>query len=47
MISSPISACRLKAGRTRPLCPFPKIAKWDGKGPTDEAASFTCEAPGQ
>ncbi|WP_167334900.1 tannase/feruloyl esterase family alpha/beta hydrolase [Mesorhizobium loti] len=34
-----------KAGRTRPLCAFPKVAKWDGKGPTDDAASFACEAP--
>lgn len=34
-----------KAGRTRPLCAFPKVAKWDGKGSTDDAASFTCEAP--
>ncbi len=34
-----------KAGRTRPLCPFPRTAKWDGKGSTDDAASFTCEAP--
>jgi feruloyl esterase len=36
-----------KARRTRPLCAFPKIAKWDGKGPTDDAASFACEAPGK
>jgi pimeloyl-ACP methyl ester carboxylesterase len=36
-----------KAGRTRPLCAFPKIAKWDGKGSTDDAASFACEAPGK
>ncbi|MDK2762297.1 MAG: tannase/feruloyl esterase family alpha/beta hydrolase [Sphingopyxis sp.] len=36
-----------KAGRTRPLCAFPKVAKWDGKGSTDAAASFVCEAPGQ
>lgn len=35
-----------KALRTRPLCPFPKVAKWDGKGSTDEAASFACEAAG-
>lgn len=34
-----------KAGRTRPLCPFPKVAKWDGKGSTDDAASFACEVP--
>lgn len=34
-----------KAGRTRPLCAFPKIAKWDGKGSTEDAGSFACEAP--
>ncbi|MDO9361926.1 MAG: tannase/feruloyl esterase family alpha/beta hydrolase [Sphingopyxis sp.] len=36
-----------KAGRTRPLCPFPKVAKWDRKGSTDTAESFVCEAPGK
>jgi feruloyl esterase len=36
-----------KAGRTRPLCAFPKVAKWDGKGSVDDAASFACEAPAQ
>lgn len=36
-----------KAGRTRPLCPFPKVARWDGKGSTDDAESFTCEGPGK
>lgn len=36
-----------KAQRTRPLCAFPKVAKWDGKGSTDDAASFVCEAPGK
>ena len=36
-----------KAQRTRPLCPFPKVAKWDGKGSADVAASFACEAPGK
>jgi len=29
--------------RTRPLCPFPKVAKYSGDGNTDEAASFSCE----
>lgn len=28
--------------RTRPLCPFPQTAQWDGKGDTDDADSFTC-----
>lgn len=31
--------------RTRPLCAYPKVATWDGKGSTDEAASFSCKVP--
>ena len=27
---------------TRPLCPFPQVAKYDGVGDTTNAASFTC-----
>ncbi|MGJ5177494.1 tannase/feruloyl esterase family alpha/beta hydrolase [Bradyrhizobium oligotrophicum] len=27
---------------TRPLCVFPKIAKYNGSGSTDDAANFTC-----
>lgn len=34
-----------KPVRTRPLCAYPKVAKWTGSGSTDEAASFTCVAP--
>jgi feruloyl esterase len=33
-----------KVDRTRPLCPFPKVAKWNGSGTTDEAANFSCAA---
>jgi feruloyl esterase len=29
---------------TRPLCPYPAIAKWTGKGNTNEATSFACVA---
>jgi len=29
--------------RTRPLCPYPQSAYWDGKGNPDDAASFTCK----
>ncbi len=32
-----------KTLRTRPLCAYPKVAQWDGKGPTDQAASFSCK----
>lgn len=34
-----------KRGRTRPLCPYPQIAKYTGSGSTDEAANFRCSAP--
>jgi feruloyl esterase len=28
--------------RTRPLCPYPKVARYNGQGSTDEAANFAC-----
>lgn len=31
--------------RTRPLCPYPEIASYDGTGSTDEAGNFSCRAP--
>ncbi len=30
--------------RTRPLCPYPKVAVYRGAGSTDDAASFVCDA---
>jgi feruloyl esterase len=36
---------RGKADRTRPLCPYPQIAKYNGSGNTDDAANFSCVAP--
>jgi feruloyl esterase len=30
--------------RTRPLCPYPLVAKYKGIGSTDDAASFVCSA---
>jgi hypothetical protein len=30
--------------RTRPLCPYPQVAKYKGSGSTDEAANFVCAA---
>ena len=32
--------------RTRPLCAYPQEARYSGKGSTDEAANFSCVAPG-
>lgn len=31
--------------RTRPLCPYPQVAVYRGRGSVDDAASFRCEAP--
>lgn len=31
--------------RTRPLCPFPQVAEYDGRGDPDNAASFICVVP--
>jgi feruloyl esterase len=30
--------------RTRPLCPFGQVAKWNGSGSSDDAANFACVA---
>jgi feruloyl esterase len=27
---------------TRPLCPYPLVAKWKGSGSTTDAANFVC-----
>ena len=43
-----IEAARIvdgKAVRTRPLCPFPQVARYKGSGSIDEAANFTCVKP--
>jgi feruloyl esterase len=31
--------------RTRPLCPYPQVAKYSGSGSQNDAANFTCKAP--
>jgi feruloyl esterase len=31
--------------RTRPLCPYPRVAVYRGSGSTDAAANFVCKAP--
>jgi feruloyl esterase len=43
-----IIASRISNGaatRTRPLCPFPQVAKYKGTGSTDDAANFSCAMP--
>jgi hypothetical protein len=32
----------MRKGRTRPLCAFPKTARYKGSGSTDDAANFEC-----
>lgn len=43
-----ITASRVSAGvttRTRPLCPYPQVARYKGSGSTDDASSFSCVNP--
>jgi feruloyl esterase len=45
-----VSAAHLTGGvvdRTRPLCPYPQIAKYTGSGSTDDETSFVCMDPTQ
>lgn len=42
-----IAASRTRQGkvdRTRPLCPYPQVARYTGTGSTDDAANFVCVA---
>jgi len=32
-----------KVDRTRPLCPYPRVARYKGTGSTDDAANFECK----
>jgi feruloyl esterase len=34
-----------KIVRTRPLCPYPQVARYSGEGSIDEAGNFRCVAP--
>jgi feruloyl esterase len=34
-------------GVERPICAYPTVARYDGKGPLTSAASFACVAPGR
>lgn len=31
--------------RTRPLCPYPQVARWKGEGRSDDASHFSCVQP--
>jgi len=43
--TAPEQIIAAKPGRTRPLCAYPKVARYKGTGSTDEAANFACTAP--
>jgi hypothetical protein len=34
-----------QAVRTRPLCPYPQVARYSGQGSIDDAANFRCAVP--
>jgi feruloyl esterase len=34
-----------KLDRTRPLCPYPQVARYKGTGSIDAAANFVCKLP--
>ena len=34
-----------KVDRTRPLCPYPQVARYKGAGSIDDASNFSCSAP--
>jgi feruloyl esterase len=36
-----------KVLRTRPLCPYPQVARYRGQGSMDDAANFRCVDPGR
>jgi feruloyl esterase len=43
-----VPASRIREGkvdRTRPLCPYPEVAKYKGTGSVDDAANFECGLP--
>ena len=40
MVASRVTDGRID--RTRPLCPYPRVAQYMGSGSTDDAANFVC-----
>jgi pimeloyl-ACP methyl ester carboxylesterase len=42
---NPLVAKNFPTGGTRPLCEYPRYARYRGKGPTGEASSFVCVLP--
>jgi hypothetical protein len=44
-IKALLVADEMLALRTRPLCLYPEVARWNGKGSIDEAKNFACSTP--
>ena len=48
VVPDSIPAARIENGevvRTRPLCPWPKVASYNKRGSTDSAENFVCALP--
>lgn len=45
LLASRASDDRVADAFSRPLCPYPEVAQYDGHGPKTAAASFSCAAP--
>ncbi len=43
-ITASRAAAQGRTEMTRPLCPYPQVAKYNGSGSTDDAKNFTCAA---
>ena len=43
LVASKIAGGRVV--RSRPLCPYPQVARYRGEGSVDDAADFCCVAP--
>ena len=42
---SVVASGRAQPRLTRPLCPYPRYARYSGRGDQNDAASFACQAP--
>ena len=42
---APAAAGAAPTPMSRPLCPFPQVARYKGSGSTNDAVNFTCSAP--
>ena len=42
--AAPAKLVASRQGRTRPLCPYPSVARYNGTGSIDDAVNFTCRS---